>query len=198
MKDGVLYGRYWGSHQVWSANQEDKSSKFTENRSSQFTKDGVMNCTPAKSSIWIRAKCRCRESKEINSHKPQQANAHAKCVTCPDFPLDPTISQDSRFLHFEMCFYTPIEYSIRKGWRRFEPGAGTPRSRESRGFEGVSMHSVHFFCDPKLHSTVSERLRLARERDNAPREDKGAGELHERRTVLRGSNALDSRAAKGD
>jgi len=103
--------------------------------------------------------------------------------------------QESRFLHFETCYYTPLQHAISHGWRRFEPGAGTPDSRHTRGFRPVATHSVHFFCDGGLHSAVAERLQAQRERRQGGGGGGGARERlqapRERQTVLRGSRMLE-------
>jgi predicted N-acyltransferase len=39
-------------------------------------------------------------------------------------------SREIRNLHFELCYYQPLEYAIAKGLKLFEAGAqGEPRSR---------------------------------------------------------------------
>jgi uncharacterized protein len=48
------------------------------------------------------------------------------------------------FLHFEVCYYSLIEYSIKNKLERFEAGA-QGEHKYMRGFEVVPIHSSHFF-----------------------------------------------------
>ena len=52
-------------------------------------------------------------------------------------------------LHFNMCFYAPIEWAIENGIRTFDPGAGSPH-KIYRGFEAVANASLHRFYEPRL------------------------------------------------
>jgi uncharacterized protein len=52
-------------------------------------------------------------------------------------------------LHFNMCFYAPIEWAIANGVRMFDPGAGSPH-KLYRGFQAVPNTSLHRFYDPRL------------------------------------------------
>jgi predicted N-acyltransferase len=52
-------------------------------------------------------------------------------------------------LHFNACYYSPIEWAIENGIRRFDPGAGS-RHKLRRGFEAIANHSLHRFYDPRL------------------------------------------------
>jgi len=52
-------------------------------------------------------------------------------------------------LHFNACYYSPIEWAIDHGVRIFDPGAGSPHKLR-RGFEAVPNHSLHRFYDEKL------------------------------------------------
>lgn len=52
-------------------------------------------------------------------------------------------------LHFNMCFYAPIQWAIDNGIRTFDPGAGSPHKIQ-RGFEAVSNTSLHRFYDLRL------------------------------------------------
>lgn len=52
-------------------------------------------------------------------------------------------------LHFNMCFYAPIQWAIENGIRTFDPGAGSPH-KIYRGFAAVSNISLHRFYEPRL------------------------------------------------
>jgi predicted N-acyltransferase len=52
-------------------------------------------------------------------------------------------------LHFNTCYYSPIEWAIENGISQFDPGAGS-RHKVRRGFEAVANHSLHRFYDQRL------------------------------------------------
>ncbi|MGA6925307.1 MAG: GNAT family N-acetyltransferase [Desulfosarcina sp.] len=52
-------------------------------------------------------------------------------------------------LHFNMCFYAPIEWAIDNGVETFDPGAGSPH-KIYRGFKAVANTSLHRFSDLRL------------------------------------------------
>ncbi|MFZ1200936.1 MAG: GNAT family N-acetyltransferase [Desulfobacterales bacterium] len=62
-------------------------------------------------------------------------------------------------LHFDTCYYSPIEWAIGHRISLFDPGAGSPH-KIRRGFEAVANHSLHRFYDPGLsqilHSHIGE------------------------------------------
>jgi len=65
-------------------------------------------------------------------------------------------------LHFETCYYTPIEYCIAHGLHRFEAGAQGAH-KLARGLEPVATTSMHWLAHPQFAHAVEEYL--ARERD---------------------------------
>jgi len=54
-----------------------------------------------------------------------------------------------RYLHFNTCFYDPIEWAIDNGIEEFDPGAGSLHKLR-RGFEATSNFSLHRFFDRRL------------------------------------------------
>jgi predicted N-acyltransferase len=52
-------------------------------------------------------------------------------------------------LHFNTCYYQPVEWAIAHGIRRFDPGAGS-QHKLRRGFSAVGNHSLHRFYDERL------------------------------------------------
>jgi hypothetical protein len=52
-------------------------------------------------------------------------------------------------LHFDTCYYTPIEWAIANSIQTFDPGAGG-RHKKRRGFPATPNHSLHRFYDPRL------------------------------------------------
>ncbi len=64
-------------------------------------------------------------------------------------------------LHFETCYYTPIEYCIARGLHRFEAGAqGTHKL--ARGLEPIATTSMHWLAHPEFAHAIEKYL--ARER----------------------------------
>ncbi len=64
-------------------------------------------------------------------------------------------------LHFEACYYQGIEYCIRHGIDRFEPGA-QGEHKVARGFLPTLTYSAHHLTDPQFQAAVDDFL--ARER----------------------------------
>jgi hypothetical protein len=62
-----------------------------------------------------------------------------------------------RHLHFNVCYYAAVEYCIRRGLARFEPGAGGDY-KQVRGFDAEPTFSAHFLADPRLAEAVSDYL----------------------------------------
>jgi len=62
-------------------------------------------------------------------------------------------------LHFEACYYKPIEWGIAEGIQQFDPGAGG-RHKKRRGFPATPNHSLHRFYDERmskiLHAYIQE------------------------------------------
>ena len=66
-----------------------------------------------------------------------------------------------RFLHFNVCYYAAVEYCIRHGLQRFEPGAGGDY-KQVRGFDAQPTYSAHFVADPRLADAIGEFLAAER------------------------------------
>lgn len=64
-------------------------------------------------------------------------------------------------LHFETCYYTPIEFCIREGLQRFEGGAGGEH-KLARGFLPATTHSTHWLRHPQFFEAVADFLRRER------------------------------------
>ena len=52
-------------------------------------------------------------------------------------------------LHFEACYYKPIEWAIANGIKMYDPGAGG-RHKKRRGFPATANHSLHRFYNPRM------------------------------------------------
>jgi uncharacterized protein len=57
--------------------------------------------------------------------------------------------QEIDCLHFDACYYTPIEWAIDRGIQSFDPGAGG-RHKKRRGFPATPNYSLHKFYNNRL------------------------------------------------
>ena len=57
--------------------------------------------------------------------------------------------QDIECLHFDACYYSPIEWAIENKISLFDPGAGG-RHKKRRGFPATPNYSLHRFYDQRL------------------------------------------------
>ncbi|MBI4783482.1 MAG: N-acetyltransferase [Oscillatoriophycideae cyanobacterium NC_groundwater_1537_Pr4_S-0.65um_50_18] len=57
--------------------------------------------------------------------------------------------QDFENLHFDTCYYTPIEWAIAHNIQSFDPGAGG-KHKKRRGFPATPNYSLHRFYNPRL------------------------------------------------
>ena len=60
-------------------------------------------------------------------------------------------------LHFEACYYQGIEYCLREGLQRFEPGA-QGEHKLARGFLPEKTHSFHWIADARFRSAIAAAL----------------------------------------
>jgi predicted N-acyltransferase len=65
---------------------------------------------------------------------------------------------DFHSLHFETCYYQGIEYCIREGLTRFEPGT-QGEHKVARGFTPHATWSCHWLRDRAFHAAVADFLR---------------------------------------
>ncbi|GFK93656.1 hypothetical protein NNJEOMEG_01490 [Fundidesulfovibrio magnetotacticus] len=70
------------------------------------------------------------------------------------------------FLHFELCYYAPIEWAIERGLAFFDPGMGGEH-KPRRGFASRITRSAHRFLDPVMAGlfevNIAQVNRLTRE-----------------------------------
>ncbi|HWR91234.1 MAG TPA: GNAT family N-acetyltransferase [Desulfobacterales bacterium] len=66
-------------------------------------------------------------------------------------------AREVEFLHFEACYYRPIEWAIGGGIRRFDPGMGGGHKLR-RGFKAVPNFSLHRFMDPVLRQIMEKHI----------------------------------------
>ena len=60
-------------------------------------------------------------------------------------------------LHFNACYYAPIEWAIANGIQRFDPGAGG-RHKKRRGFPATAHYSLHRFYDHRLMQIMQTNI----------------------------------------
>jgi len=70
---------------------------------------------------------------------------------------------DAQFhsLHFEACYYQGIEYCIRHGLKRFEPGA-QGEHKVGRGFVPTLTWSAHWLANPTFANAIGDFVRRER------------------------------------
>lgn len=68
---------------------------------------------------------------------------------------------DYHSLHFELCFYQGIDYCLRHGLARFEPGAGGEH-KIARGFTPTVVRSLHWIADPTMRRLIGQHLERQR------------------------------------
>jgi predicted N-acyltransferase len=54
-----------------------------------------------------------------------------------------------KHLHFNLCYYEPIDFCLREGIDLFDPGMGGEH-KIRRGFHGVEQYSMHKYFDPMM------------------------------------------------
>ncbi|MCZ8131401.1 MAG: GNAT family N-acetyltransferase [Steroidobacteraceae bacterium] len=64
---------------------------------------------------------------------------------------------DFHSLHFETCYHQGIEYCIREGLARFEPGT-QGEHKIARGFAPTLTRSVHWIADPRFARAIARFL----------------------------------------
>jgi hypothetical protein len=83
-------------------------------------------------------------------------------------------AQEFDNLHFDTCYYTPIEWAIANNIQTFDPGAGG-HHKKRRGFPATPNHSLHRFYDPRLakilHAYIDEINRMEQQEIDAINED---------------------------
>jgi hypothetical protein len=61
--------------------------------------------------------------------------------------------QDIVCLHFDACYYAPIEWAIAHGIQNFDPGAGG-KHKKRRGFPATANYSLHRFYNNRLGQII--------------------------------------------
>ena len=66
-------------------------------------------------------------------------------------------SKEIKYLHFNACYYRPIEWAIANGIQQFDPGMGGYH-KVRRGFTAVANYSLHRFFDPRLEQIMKAHI----------------------------------------
>jgi len=74
--------------------------------------------------------------------------------------------QEIDCLHFDACYYTPIEWAIDRGIQTFDPGAGG-RHKKRRGFPATPNYSLHRFYNNRLAQILKSYIGQINEREQA-------------------------------
>ena len=77
--------------------------------------------------------------------------------------------EEHPFLHFNVCYYSAIEHSIKLGLDRFEAGAGGS-FKQLRGLDPEHTTSLHYIVDGKFRRAVARFLDQEREMIRRKRE----------------------------
>ena len=66
-------------------------------------------------------------------------------------------SKEIKYLHFDACYYSPIEWAIANGIDHFDPGMGGYH-KIRRGFTAVHNFSLHRFFDHRLEQIMNAHI----------------------------------------
>ncbi|MCM8738953.1 GNAT family N-acetyltransferase [Azospirillum sp. A1-3] len=67
--------------------------------------------------------------------------------------------EDTRLVHFEICYYRTVERAIARGLNRVDGGRGGPH-KLARGFLPKLSHACHWFLHTNMRRAVAEGLEL--------------------------------------
>ncbi len=68
-------------------------------------------------------------------------------------------------LHFEACYYQPIEWAINQGIQMFDPGAGG-RHKPRRGFPATPNYSLHRFYNQRMSQILDNYIEQINQLEN--------------------------------
>ena len=96
------------------------------------------------------------------------ASLHGQDIACSLILLDPGLRRAyGRYwgalrhvplLHFELCYYQPLEFCLEHGYELFEGGAQGSH-KMARGLLPVACASAHWVADARLRAAIAEHLR---------------------------------------
>ncbi len=65
--------------------------------------------------------------------------------------------EEIEHLHFNVCYYTPIEWAITEGIPLFDPGMGSAH-KVRRGFGSEPTFSAHYFLDAEMQAILAANI----------------------------------------
>jgi hypothetical protein len=71
-------------------------------------------------------------------------------------------NQEVDCLHFNACYYTPIDWAIKQGIKTFDPGAGG-KHKKRRGFPATPNYSMHRLYHPRLRQILAPYIKEVNE-----------------------------------
>ena len=71
-----------------------------------------------------------------------------------------------RDLHFNVCFYRPIQWAIANRYQYFDPGMGAEH-KARRGFASVGVYSLHRFYDERLDGLMRTHIDVINQSEQA-------------------------------
>ncbi len=94
-----------------------------------------------------------------NKGDPENPIAMSLCIASKDILWGRYwgSKQDIRNLHFEICYYSPISWSIKNGIKKFDPGAGG-NHKLRRGFNYTQRFSLHKWYEKRMGNILNEWL----------------------------------------
>ncbi len=97
----------------------------------------------------------------FNAHKgnPKDPIAMSLCVTNREklWGRYWGSKEEVECLHFEVCYYSPIEWALNNGIKSFDPGAGGNHKRR-RGFLAKPHASLHRWYNPQMKKLIKNWL----------------------------------------
>lgn len=66
--------------------------------------------------------------------------------------------ENINYLHFNTCYYAPIQWAIENNITQFDPGIGGEH-KLYRGFQVIASHSLHKFYHPYLQSILNSHIK---------------------------------------
>lgn len=60
-------------------------------------------------------------------------------------------------LHFNACYYSPIEWAIAHNIQTFDPGAGG-KHKHRRGFPATPNYSLHYYYHPRMQQLLRRNI----------------------------------------
>jgi len=73
--------------------------------------------------------------------------------------------EEVRFMHFELCYYAPIEWAVANGINSYDPGMGGEH-KARRGFFSTPSYSLHKFTEPSMDLTFKTYIQEVNNLEN--------------------------------